>query len=314
MKLAMLAGQCSLSLVGDDQCDITGICYGENAVDDDIAVCFSEDAVKRTKANTVLTFPRIIPVQKNFLFCREDRLWEDAVCLARCLIRNGICPDYDEPVQYTSVDGGIMVGKNSRWDSSTQIGPFTMIGNDVTIGKNCIIDPQVYIGSGTRIGDNCRIHSGSRIGANAFFHYDSEGGADTFSGIGNLMLQDNVSIGYNSVIQRGLFGNSTISDGCQIGNLVVIAHDVFIGSDTHLTCQTGVASQVVIGSNVKIMGQVGIGDNIYIGDGAQILGKSRLTKDVSKGTRVSGMFGRDNKKELELQAAIRRIVKQKWKE
>ncbi|WP_296919819.1 hypothetical protein [Megasphaera sp.] len=314
MKLSMLARQCGIPLVGDDQCDVTGICYGENAVDGDIAVCFSEDVVRRTKANTVLTFPRIIPVQKNFLFCREDRLWEDAVCIARCLIRNGLYPDYDEPVPYTTVDGGIMVGKNSRWDSSTQIGPFTMIGNDVTIGKNCIIDPQVYIGSGTRIGDNCRIHSGSRVGANAFFHYDSKDGADTFSGIGNLMIQDNVSIGYNTVIQRGLFGSSIISNGCQLGNLIVIAHDVLMDHDTHITCQTGVASQVVIGSNVKIMGQVGIGDNIYIGDRAQILGKSRLTKDVLMGTRVSGMFGRENKRELELQAKIRRIVKQKRKE
>ena len=57
-----------------------------------------------------------------------------------------------------------IVDKNSRLESSVQVGPFSIIGKEVKIGKNVKIQSHVFITGHTSISDDCEIYSFASIG------------------------------------------------------------------------------------------------------------------------------------------------------
>ena len=203
-----------------------------------------------------------------------------------------------------------MCGSNVKIGEGTIIEPFVTIGDDVEIGENCLIESNVSIESGSVIGNNCVIHSGARIGAKSFLHYDENGEAKCFFGIGRTILNDGVQVGYNSIIQRGTLSETIIGERTLIGNLIVIAHDVKIGSDSHIVCQSGIAGRAKIGSHVRILAQSGVIDNVEIDDFATLMSKSVATKNIQRGKIISGMYGKEHKEELKTQALLRKLKRE----
>ena len=57
-----------------------------------------------------------------------------------------------------------IIDKNSRLESSSEVGPFTIIGNEVKIGKNVKIFSHVVITGDTSISDGCEIFPFASIG------------------------------------------------------------------------------------------------------------------------------------------------------
>ena len=218
----------------------------------------------------------------------------------------GYYKNYQRKPVYIEKEKGVFIGKHVKIEKYTDIYPNVTIGDDVYIGKNCCIEPNVFIGSGTYIGNNCIIHSGARIGASSFLHYDENGQAKCFLGAGITILGNDVQVGHNTIIQRGTISDTVIEDRVLIGNLVVIGHDVKIGNDSHISCQAGLAGRSIVGAHVKIMGQAGIAEKVQIEDYAKILAKSSVTKKVYKGKTISGAYGREHKKEMKLQASLRK--------
>ena len=92
-----------------------------------------------------------------------------------------------------------------------------------------------------------------------------------------------------------------------IGNLVVIAHDVKIDSDSHIVCQSGISGGAKIGAHVKILAQSGVIDNVAMADYSTLLSKSVATKNIQQGKIISGMYGREHKDELKIQAFLRTL-------
>ena len=92
--------------------------------------------------------------------------------------------------------------------------------------------------------------------------------------------------------------------------MVVIAHDVKIGSDSHIVCQSGIASNAKIGSHVKILAQSGVIDNVKIDDFATLMSKSVATKNIKRGKVISGLYGKEHQEELRTQALLRKLKRE----
>ena len=111
----------------------------------------------------------------------------------------------------------------------TIIQPGAFVGNHVTIGKNCVIHSNVSINDYAIIGDNVIIRSGTVLGADAFYYKNRETGFDRLKSVGNVIIEDNVEIGANCTIDRGVSASTIIGEGTIMDNLIQIGHDTIIG-------------------------------------------------------------------------------------
>tara|TARA_B100000963_G_scaffold361435_1_gene396786 strand:+ start:73506 stop:74531 length:1026 start_codon:yes stop_codon:yes gene_type:complete len=181
------------------------------------------------------------------------------------------------------------IGENSKIGKNVKIHSHVFIGENVQIGENSKIYPGAKIMSDSLIGKNCIVHSGVVIGSDGFgFVISEDKSYDKIPQIGNVHIKDNVEIGANSTIDRATVGSTIINFGVKIDNLVQIAHNVFIGENTVIAAQTGIAGSTKIGKNCLIGGQVGIAGHLKIGDNVKIQGQTGITKNVIDGTKLQG--------------------------
>ncbi len=310
ISIGQIAERCGLTAAGDRAFEVTSLAYAKNAAETDLAVAFTAHQAENTKAAAVLTEPRLCLAGKNMLYCSYGEIWAALARVAGLFVQLGYFPDYTVPIAYKIQPGNYFAGTNVQIGSGTHIDPCVTIGDNVSIGRNCRIEPQVFIGSGTVIGDGCVIHSGARIGAGSFLNYEEDGKARCFKGVGRAILKDGAEIGCNAVIQRGTLTDTVIGERVHIGDLTVIAHDVLVGQDSRIVCQSGIAGWAQLGSHVKVMGQSCVRDGVCIEDFATLLGKSAATKNVKRGTIVLGNYGRERRQELKIQALLRKMIRE----
>jgi UDP-3-O-[3-hydroxymyristoyl] glucosamine N-acyltransferase len=188
------------------------------------------------------------------------------------------------------------------------IGAFAHIGVDVKIGDNCKIYPNVNIGDNVTIGNNVTLFSGATIyfdcilGNNIIVHSGAVIGSDGFgfapnpdgtytkiAQIGNVIIEDNVEIGANTTIDRATMGSTVLRKGVKLDNLVQIAHNVEIGTNTVIAAQSGIAGSTRVGENVILGGQVGAIGHIIIANGSQVQAQSGITRSIKEeGKKWSG--------------------------
>jgi UDP-3-O-[3-hydroxymyristoyl] glucosamine N-acyltransferase len=189
------------------------------------------------------------------------------------------------------------IGSRTIVGKSVKIYPHVSIGDDCTIGDHTILHPGVKIYAGTRVGANCVIHSGTVIGSDGFgFAPQEDGTYKTVPQLGNVIIEDNVTIGANTVIDCAtMFGDSTvIHEGVKLDNLIQIAHNVEIGKNTVIAAQTGVSGSAKVGDNCIIAGQVGISGHIQVANNTSIGGKAGILKPVkTEGKKLLGMIAFD---------------------
>ena len=178
-----------------------------------------------------------------------------------------------------SISETAIIGEN------TIIQPNVFIGNNVKIGANSLIHSNVSIYDGCIIGNNVTIHSGTVLGGDAFYYKNRPEGYDKLISGGIVVLDDNVDIGANCTIDKGVTGNTTIGEGTKIDNLVQIGHDTVIGKKCLIASQVGIAGCVIVEDEVTLWGQVGVRSDVTIGKKAVILGQTGVTKSV-KGNAV----------------------------
>lgn len=166
----------------------------------------------------------------------------------------------------------------------TKIHPSAVIGNEVKIGKNCLIFPNVVIGDGTIIGDNVIIQSGTVLGGDAFYYRKLDGNFDRLISVGNVIIENNVEIGNNCTIDRGVTDTTIIGEGSVLDNQIQIGHDTIIGKRCMIASLVGIAGCCILEDEVTVWGQVGMASGVRVESGTVLLGKTGVNKDLKKGT------------------------------
>lgn len=173
------------------------------------------------------------------------------------------------------------IGENVKIGNNVKIYPQTFIGNNVSIGDGSILFPGVKIHHDCIVGKNASIHAGCVIGGDGFgFAPQADGSFKKVPQIGNVILEDNVEVGANSTIDRATIGSTIIRAGAKLDNLIQIAHNVEIGSNTVIAAQSGISGSTKLGKNVMIGGQAGVVGHIQIADGTKINAQSGVTKSI----------------------------------
>lgn len=178
---------------------------------------------------------------------------------------------------HNAVSDSAVIGKD------TIVMPGSFIGNHVSIGDNCTIHPNVTIYDHCIIGNNVVIHAGATIGADAFYFNGKKNRPVWFKKMlscGRVIIHDEVEIGANTCVDRGVTHDTTIGTGTKIDNLVQIGHDVVIGNNCIIAAQVGIAGATTIGNGVSLWGQVGVNKTLSIGDNVQVYAQSGVASTL----------------------------------
>ena len=182
---------------------------------------------------------------------------------------------------------GVVIGPGARIGSGTTIGANTVIGPGVTIGRGCSIGCNVVIGCAL-IGDRVRVLSGAVIGEMGFGVTAGPSGAIDIPQFGRAILQDGVTVGANTCIDRGSWDDTVIGENSKLDNLVQIAHSVTIGRNCMLAAHTGISGSSTVGDGAVFGGRAGIADHIDIGAGARVAAAAGVMKDIPAGETWAG--------------------------
>jgi UDP-3-O-[3-hydroxymyristoyl] glucosamine N-acyltransferase len=177
---------------------------------------------------------------------------------------------------------GAIVGAGAQIGSGAEIGPYAVIGPGVAIGRRSQIGAGAVIGFAL-IGDGVRIQASAVVGEAGFGVTAGPRGLIDVPQLGRVILQDGVSIGAHTCIDRGAFEDTVIGENTKIDNLVQIAHNVVIGRNCVIAGHCGLSGSCVLGDGVQLGGRVGLADHVVVGAGAQLAAASGVMRDVPAG-------------------------------
>lgn len=185
------------------------------------------------------------------------------------------------------------IGKNCTLGENVKIHPQVAIGDRVKIGDHTIIHAGVKISSDTVIGSHCEIHPGAVIGADGFgFAPQEDGTYKAIPQIGNVIIEDHVSIGSNTTVDCATMGSTIIKRGAKIDNQVQIAHNVIVGENTVIAAQAGISGSTEIGKNCIIAGKAGLIGHLKIADNTTIGANTGISKSIKEpGQTLLGYMG-----------------------
>ncbi len=189
----------------------------------------------------------------------------------------------------------------------TFVHPSVVIGNEVKIGNNCHIFPNVVIGDRTVIGDNVVIQSGTILGGDAFYYRKLNGNFDRLISVGNVVIENNVEIGNNCTIDRGVTDSTIIGEGSVLDNLIQIGHDTIIGKKVLIASHAAIAGCCVIEDEVTVWGQVGMASGNRVGKGAVLLGKTGVNKNLQGGKTYFGQLAEEFREYLRKEVKLKRL-------
>ncbi len=171
------------------------------------------------------------------------------------------------------------------------VGPGAAIGAHVRIGANSVIGPGVQIGMRTSIGANASIrcsligdavtlYPGVVIGEAGFGLAAAPGGATLTPHFGRVIIQNGVSIGASSCVDRGLLEDTVIGEGTHIDNLCHVGHNCRIGAHVVMAAFAGISGSSEVGDGAQFGGRVGLKDHVRVGAGARIAAGAAVLSDV----------------------------------
>lgn len=161
-------------------------------------------------------------------------------------------------------------------EGGVEIGPYSVIGKDVTIGKGTVVYSHAVIDGWTTVGPNCRIHQFASIGTPPQdISYKGE--------------KTEVIIGSNNTIREFVTihratakadKKTIIGDNNFLMAYVHIAHDCLIGNNVIMANAATLAGHVRVEDYAIIGGLVAIHQFANVGAYAIIGGASAITHDV----------------------------------
>jgi UDP-3-O-[3-hydroxymyristoyl] glucosamine N-acyltransferase len=204
----------------------------------------------------------------------------------------------------------VVLGQDVIVGRGTYLAPGVVVGPGVCIGRDCFVGAQVSIGFAL-IGDRVRIHAGAVIGEPGFGAATGRDGLVDVPQLGRVIIQDGVTIGSGTCIDRGAIGDTTIGENSKIDNMVQIGHNVVVGRNCVLAAHTGISGSVVIGDGCQLGGRAGVADHLTIGAGARIAAAAGVMRSVPPGESWGGYPAKPVKRWLRETALLAQLVRRR---
>lgn len=199
------------------------------------------------------------------------------------------------------------VDPTARLGPNVSIAPGAIVGPGAIIGDHCQIGPNAVIGEGCELGRRVIVGPGAVIGGEAFYYKRTAEGMTPWRSGGNVVLEDEVEIGPNCTIARGVSSSTVVGRGTKMDAMVQIGHDCKIGRHCLFAAQVGVAGNCTIGDWCVFQGQAGLAQNLTIGDRVTVLAKTGVGSNLESGKRYFGIPAQEARVAFRDLANLRRL-------
>lgn len=139
-----------------------------------------------------------------------------------------------------------------------------------------------------QVASSARVHPSAVLGHDGFGGEPTTEGWLAFPHYGHVRIGPDVTVGPNTSIARGVFGDTILEDGAYVGANVSISHGVRIARHAAVLHGVTIAGSVV----VDLWAWIGVGAVVLegrcIGAGATVGAGAVVTRDVMPGAVVVG--------------------------
>lgn len=169
-----------------------------------------------------------------------------------------------------------IVHEAARLGADVEVGPYSIVGPDVTLGDGVRLLSHVCVEGVTEIGEGCVLHPFSRLGGDP-------------QHLGHKGEKTKLIVGARNIIREGVTFNTGTAASTGV---TVIGEGGLFMAGSHVAHDCVVGNNVVFANNATIGGHVHVGDFVFmgglaaahqfsrIGRYAFIGGVSAVTKDV----------------------------------
>jgi UDP-N-acetylglucosamine acyltransferase len=168
-----------------------------------------------------------------------------------------------------------IVHPSAKVERGVEIGPYCLVGANVSIGRGSVLQAHVVLNGWTTIGEDCQIYPFATLGsASQDRKYEGE---RSYTTVGSrTIIREYVSV------QRatGEDAVTSIGEDCLLLAYVHIAHNCRLGNGVTMSNLAQLAGHVAIEDYAGLGGIIGVHQFVRIGKYAFIGGYTRLTRDV----------------------------------
>ena len=177
-----------------------------------------------------------------------------------------------------------LVDAGARIADNVDIGPYTIVGGDVTIGAGTRIGPHAVITGRTAIGARNRIFQFASVGE---IPQDRKyGGEPTATTLGDEnVIREFVTIHAGTAQDRGV---TTIGNGNWFLAYTHVAHDCIVGDFTTFSNNAQIAGHVTIGDWAVLGAYAGVHQFCRIGAHAMLAAGAIVLQDVPPYVTAAG--------------------------
>lgn len=187
-----------------------------------------------------------------------------------------------------SIHANVVIGEDARIGDGCVLYPGVTIMDRARLGQNCVLYPNCTVYDACILGNNVILQAGAVIGSDGYGFATHDGVHHKIPQVGNVILEDDVEVGANSVIERAVLESTIVKRGTKLGNAVIIGHNCRIGEHNLLVSQVGIAGSTETGHHVVMAGQVGVAGHLRIGNLVTVAAKSGIIQDVPDKQTMAG--------------------------
>lgn len=260
MKAKEIASFLDGEIIGEPMKDVTKPSYLHTAKRDELTYCYLKNDEKDLEAISK-TNAGIVICQKHLRKKLEQLKVRPTLILSEA-------PKYD----FAKILQEFFV------EEKPTISPFSFVDANVKIGKDVDIHPHAVVHDNTVIGNRVTVRANAVLGAEGLdYGRNQRGELKRVPHLSQLIIEDDVDIGSNTTVQRGMLRPTIIGKGSKIGPNCDIGHSVKIGKYCIITGMTLVAGATEIGDytyiapHSTIKNSIKIGSNVFVGIGSLVI-------------------------------------------
>lgn len=270
-----------LDVWGADSVELVGVCDLREGGAHSLGFCASLDIDQCESSLSgclIITQDKVRVADVRNCYVQVNDARGAFIWLLRELLKN-----YRVQPNTSAMSPELLISPKALVHPSAVLEPGIRLDSDVVVEAGCVIKSGTQIGRGTVVREN------TVIGCDGIIFYRAlNGDRLKFPHLCGVIIGEDVEIGANCVIPRGVLTSTRIGNGVIIGNLCNIGHGVVIEDNVWMSVGSLIGGHALVEAGATLGMGVKVRDNRNIGVEASVGMGSVVVKDVEAGTSVFG--------------------------